>query len=272
MPTTRGYAAGMAEAGWDAERYAEAFSFIPERGRELVAWLDPRPGERILDLGCGTGALTAAIAAAGAQAEGVDQDAAMIALARREHPGIPFRQADAQRLRVAEPLDAVFSNAALHWMPDQDAVIAGVAAALRPGGRFVVEMGGRRNVAAIVAPLRAALEREGVPVARQPHPWVFPSPAEQAARLEAHGLELRRLSAFDRATPLEGGEHGMRDWLRMFAGAFLAAAPAGRAEALIAAVEDATRPQLFDGERWVADYVRLRFVAVRVASGGGAGA
>ena len=135
-------------------------------------------------------------------------------------------------------------------------------------------MGGRRNIAAILAPLRAALEREGLPVARQPHPWVFPSPAEQAARLEAHGLELRRLSAFDRATPLEGGADGMRDWLRMFAGAFLAAVPADRAEALITAVETAARPQLFDGERWVADYVRLRFVAVvavhPVASAGGA--
>ncbi len=254
----------MPEPGWDAERYAEAFAFVPRRGRELLVWLDPRPGERILDLGCGTGALTAAIGDAGAEVEGVDQDAAMIALARREHPGIAFRQADGQRLRVDEPLDAVFSNAALHWMPDQDAVIASVARALRPGGRFVVEMGGRRNVAAILAPLRAALEREGLPVARQPRPWVFPSPAEQAARLEAHGLELRRLSAFDRATPLEGGADGMRDWLRMFAGAFLAAVPADRAEVLITAVETAARLQLFDGERWVADYVRLRFVAVRV--------
>ena len=155
------------------KRYAEAFSFVPRRGRELLVWLDPRPGERILDLGCGTGALTAAIGDAGADVEGIDQDPAMLALARREHPGVAFRRADAQRLRVAEPLDAVFSNAALHWMPDQDAVIAAVARALRPGGRFVVEMGGRRNIAAILAPLRAALEREGLPVARQPQPWVL---------------------------------------------------------------------------------------------------
>ena len=248
---------------WDAERYAEAFSFVPERGRDLVAWLDPRPGERVLDLGCGTGALTAAIAAAGAEAEGVDRDEAMLTVARREHPGIRFRRLDAREISVDRPLDAVFSNAALHWMPDQDAVIGGVAAALRPGGRFVVEMGGRRNIATIVAPLRAALAEVGVPLEQQPAPWVFPSPAEQCARLEAHGFEVRRLAYFDRATPLEGGARGMRDWLQMFATAFLAAAPEGRADDVVAAVEQATRPQLFRDGQWVADYVRLRFLAVR---------
>ena len=249
---------------WDAQRYAEAFSFVPERGRDLVGWLDPQPGERVLDLGCGTGALTAAIAACGAEVEGVDQDEAMLDLARREHPGISFRQADGQSFTVDRPLDAIFSNAALHWMPDQDAVIARAAAALRPGGRFLVEMGGKRNIATIVAPLRAALAESGVPRREQPEPWVFPSPGEQCARLEAHGFELRRLAYFDRPTPLEGGAAGMRDWLRMFARAFVAATPPDRLNDVLSAVEDATRPQLFHEHRWVADYVRLRFLAVRV--------
>lgn len=249
---------------WDAERYAAAFSFVAERGRDLVAWLDPQPGERVLDLGCGTGALTAAIAALGAQVEGVDRDEAMLTVARREHPGIPFRRVDARQLQVDPPLDAVFSNAALHWMPDQDAVIGAVAATLRPGGRFVVEMGGRRNIATIVAPLRAALARAGVPPALQPAPWVFPGPAEQCARLESHGFEVHRLAYFDRATPLEGGARGMRDWLQMFAPAFLAMVPEDRADEVVTAVEQATRPQLFHDGQWVADYVRLRFLAVRV--------
>lgn len=250
---------------WDAETYADAFAFIPARGRELLAWLRPQAGERILDLGCGTGALTAAIAESGAAVEGVDQDAAMLALARREHPDLAFRQADGQALCADEPLDAVFSNAAMHWMPDQDAVIGAVAEALRPGGRFVVEMGGRRNIAAILAPLRAALAAAGLPFEAQPHPWVFPSPAEQAARLEAHGFELRRLAYFDRATPLEGGAEGMQIWLRMFAREFIAACPAGQWEAVARAVEEQARAALYDGERWVADYVRLRFLAVRVS-------
>jgi len=251
-------------SGWDAERYAEAFSFVPEGGRNLVAWLDPQPGERVLDLGCGTGALTAAIAGLGAEVEGVDRDEAMLAVARRAQPGLSFRRADAQTLTVDGLLDAVFSNAAMHWMPDQDAVIARVAAALRPGGRFVVEMGGRRNIAAIIAALQAALAAAGLPRAQQPYPWVFPSPAEQCARLEAQGFEVRRLAYFDRPTPLEGGEQGMRDWLQMFVPAMLSVAPQGRAADVVAAVERTTRPALFRDGQWVADYVRLRFLAVRV--------
>ena len=251
-------------SAWDAERYAEAFSFVPDRARDLIAWLDPQPGERVLDLGCGTGALTAAIASLGAAVEGVDRDAAMLAVAQREHPGIPFRQGDGQTLVVDGLLDGVFSNAAMHWMADQDAVVRRVAAALRPGGRFVVEMGGRRNIATIVAPLQAALVAAGVPRDRLPWPWVFPSPAEQSARLEAHGFEVRRLAYFDRPTPLEGGAAGMGDWLRMFAPALLAAAPPGREADIVSAVEEAIRPALFRDGQWVADYVRLRFLAVRV--------
>ena len=223
-------------SAWDAERYAAAFSFVSERGRDLIAWLDPQPGERTLDLGCGTGELTAAIANCGAEVEGADQDEAMLTLARLEHPGIAFRQADGQRFSGDAPLDAVFSNAALHWMSDQDAVIRSAAAALKPGGRFVVEMGGKRNIATIVAPLRAALEEAGVPRAEQPEPWVFPSPAEQSTRLEQHGFEVRRLAYFDRPTPLEGGDAGMRDWLRMFARAFVEATPPEELEAVLRAV------------------------------------
>jgi hypothetical protein len=158
----------------------------------------------------------------------------------------------------------VFSNAALHWMTDQDAMIARVAAAVRPGGRFVAEMGGHRNIATIVAPLQAALAAAGVPRDAQPWPWVFPSPAEQCTRLESNGFEVRRLRYFDRPTPLEGGERGMAGWLRMFASALLAAAPSGQEPDIVAAVEQATRSELFQDGQWVADYVRLRFLAVRV--------
>ncbi|PZC44502.1 MAG: Trans-aconitate methyltransferase [Chloroflexi bacterium] len=251
-------------SAWDAQTYADDFSFVAASARDLIEWLGPQSGEKILDLGCGTGALSATIAESGAVVEGVDQDASMLALAAREHPGIAFRQADGQALRVDAPLDAVFSNAALHWMPDQDAVVRSVAAALRPGGRFVAEMGGKRNIAAILAPLRAAMAEAGVPVAQQPQPWVFPSPAEQASRLEAQGFEVRRLAYFDRPSPFEGGMDGMRGWLQMFARAFSAVCPADRWEQVVRAVEDGARDQLFDGERWVGDYVRLRFLAQRV--------
>jgi SAM-dependent methyltransferase len=253
---------GLNAGDWDAAAYAERFSFVPEGGRDLVAWLDPQPSERILDLGCGTGTLAAAIAATGAHVEGVDRDEAMLQHALREHPGISFWQGDGQELTTERPFDAVFSNAALHWIPDQDAVTGAVAGALRPGGRFVVEMGGRRNIAAIEGPLRVALADAGLPLDQQPRPWVFPSPAEQCARLERHGFEVRRLAYFDRPTPLEGGEPGLRDWLRMFGAMYLAAAPMGREEVVVESVIKAARPALFQSGRWVADYVRLRFLAV----------
>ena len=251
-------------AAWDAEQYAQAFSFVPEMARDLVDWLDPQPGERILDLGCGTGALTAAIAASGALVEGVDRDQRMLAVARRGHPGIPFRRADAQDFTLAEPVDAVFSNAVLHWVPDQERAFGRVAAALKPGGRFVAEMGGRRNIDIVKGALRAALAAAGVPRERQPQLWYFPTPGQQCTRLEEQGLEVRRLAYFDRPTPLEPGEQGLRDWLRMFAGPLLELVPAARREGVLTAVEEATHADLYREDRWVVDYVRLRFLAVRV--------
>ena len=235
--------------------------------------LDPRPGERVLDLGCGTGRLAADIAAGGAEAVGVDRDAAMIAAARERfppsaHPSLAFVRGDGEALGrvagLAGPFDAVFSNAALHWMTRPDAVLRGVGALLRPGGRLVAELGGRGNVAAIERALRDALAAEGAPPARRA--WFFPGVAEYAALLERHGFEPRLLTLFDRPTPLEGGEGGMAAWLRMFARPWLAGLPAARAAAVLARAEEALRPALWRGGGWVADYRRLRVAAVRGAA------
>lgn len=243
---------------WDPDRYARNAAFVPELGRSLLEWLAPQAGERILDLGCGDGTLTAEIAAAGAEVVGVDASTEQVAAARAR--GLDVRVADGARLPFAAEFDAVFSNAALHWMTDPNAVIAGVGRALRPGGRFVGEMGGAGNVARITAALLAALERRGVG-AEGVVPWYFPTPEDYRARLEAHGFAVERMQHFPRPTPLPGDFAG---WLETFGEAFLARVPADERAAFVAEVTEALAPDLRRaGGTWTADYVRLRFLARR---------
>ena len=176
---------------WQAERYARNARFVAELGQPVVELLAPRPGERVLDLGCGDGALTKRLAELGCEVVGVDAGPDMVRAARTL--GLDARPADAHDLPFAREFDAVFSNAALHWMKrDPDAVVAGVAKALRPGGRFVGEMGGHGNVAAITVALLAVLERRGLD-GRAARAWYFPTPAAYRARLEAHGFKVETI-------------------------------------------------------------------------------
>ena len=241
---------------WDPERYARTARFVSDLGAPVLDLLAPQPGERILDLGCGDGVLTAELVARGCVVVGVDASAAQVEAARGR--GLDARVMSGEHLGFDAEFDAVFSNAALHWMHAADAVIAGVRRALLPGGRFVGELGGHGCVAQIVAALRAALVAQGI----DPEPirqWYFPTDDEYRKRLEAGGFNVRSIALFPRPTPLPGD---IADWLETFAQAFLAAAP-DRA-ALLDAVRTALAPALraADG-RWTADYVRLRFAAER---------
>lgn len=245
---------------WDADRYDGDHAFVYEYGEAVVEWLAPAPGERILDLGCGTGHLTAAIAATGADVVGLDRSREMLTTARTEHPELSFVRADAQTFAFAEPFDAVFTNAALHWMDDPAQVIESVAGTLRPGGRFVGEFGGRGNVSAIVEAVTAELESRGDEV---PDPWYFPSVGEFSTALEGQGLEVRRAELFDRPVELEGGDTGLRSWLAMFGDSLLAPVARNDRESVVSAVEDRLRSEQYRDGSWVADYRRLRFLAVR---------
>lgn len=247
---------------WDAGLYERSFGFVADYGQSLVDLLDPRPGERVVDLGCGIGSLTAALAGRGARVLGLDSSAAMVHEARRRHPELEFEVADGQLFAVREQFDAVFSNAALHWMTDPGAVIARVYTALRPGGRFVAEMGTAGNCATIIEAVAAARAELGAPGAPNA-PWYFPTPAEQAAHLEAGGFEVCWLHCFDRPTPLTDCPDGVADWLRMFGSELLRDLPSALADRLTARVNELTAPTLRRDGTWVADYRRLRFVAVR---------
>jgi SAM-dependent methyltransferase len=261
------------ENGWDAVGYDASFSFVTAYGAPLLDLLEARAGERILDVGCGTGHQAAALADLGAEVVGIDSDAAMLDLARDAHPGLVVHQVDAQDAESlhsavgGSSFDAVLSNAALHWMPRQDDVLAALAAVLRPGGRLVVEMGGRGNVARITEAIRAARGEVGLDPAAASS-WTFPSAGEQASRLERHGFDVRLVQLYDRITPLDPGSTGA-DWARMFGAALVDDVPRSARlsfdHAVDARARDLGLDRRPDGEPgWWIDYVRLRFLAVRV--------
>jgi SAM-dependent methyltransferase len=243
---------------WSPERYARNARFVADLGEPVLDLLDPRPDERILDLGCGDGVLTARIAERGARVLGVDSSPELLAAARER--GITVQLVDGQRLTFAGEFDAVFSNAAIHWMRDHDAVIAGVYRALRPGGRFVAELGGHGNVAAIVVALGAVLARRGGD-ARARSPWTFPSPEHFRTQLEAAGFTVETIALHPRPTPLPTDMHG---WLATFGDAFFAGMERAERDAAVDEAVALLEPALRDADgRWTADYVRLRFRAVR---------
>jgi trans-aconitate methyltransferase len=242
---------------WDPETYRRHAGFVAELGRPAVELLAPRPGERVLDLGCGDGRLTEMLVAAGCRVIGVDASAPQVEAARAR--GLEARVMDGQALAFREEFDAVFSNAALHWMKRPRRVLEGVWSALRPGGRFVGEFGAKDNVAAVTRAIDEALRRRGLSYADR-DPWYYPAADEYRAELEAAGFEVRHLETFARPTPLPGQ---MTAWLETFAGAFLSALPPAERSAFCREIESALIPTLFRDGLWFVDYVRLRFHAVK---------
>jgi SAM-dependent methyltransferase len=243
---------------WDPERYARNARFVADLGAAVVELLAPQAGERILDLGCGDGVLTAKLAAMRCDVIGVDASAAQVAAAQKL--GVDARVLDGEHLAFNNEFDAVFSNAALHWMCRPDEVIAGVHRALRPAGRFVAEMGGYGCVAKIKKALVDALNRRGID-GESAAPWYFPTVEDYSARLQNAGFAIRYIALIPRPTPLPGDVTG---WLETFAESFTSRLPAAEGPAYISEVQEALRPQLCDAlGKWTADYVRLRFSATK---------
>ncbi len=244
---------------WNPEIYARDARFVSDLGAPVLDLLAPQPGERILDLGCGDGVLTAKLQSLGCDVFGVDASAAQVEATRKL--GVPAQTIDGENLPFDNEFDAVFSNAALHWMRNNpDAVISGVKKSLRPSGRFVAEMGGARCVEKIRTALIAALDRRNID-GKSADLWFFPTVEDYSARLTRAGFAIDYIALIPRPTPLPGD---VIAWLRVFAHNFTDKLPGPDREPYLAEVQESLRPQLCDESgKWTADYTRLRFKATK---------
>lgn len=250
------------KCNWNAQLYDDKHSFVWKLAAGVLELLDPQPGERIVDLGCGTGHLTDKIAEAGAEVIGVDLSPEMIAQAREKYPALRFEVMDARELALNGRFDAVFSNATLHWINEPERVITGIMKLLKPGGRFVAEFGGKGNTGELLKAVERIRTKRAWP-GPMPHPWYYPTIAEYSALVEKHGLEVTYAMLFDRPTPLDDGESGLRNWLDMFGASFMASLSESTRNQLKDEIERELRPILFRDGHWVMDYRRLRIVAKR---------
>jgi SAM-dependent methyltransferase len=243
---------------WDPQAYERNGAFVHGLAGGVLEWLNAEMGEYILDLGCGDGQLSQRIASTGAQVLGADASAEMVAAARER--GMEAEQANAEALPFRDgTFDAVFSNAVLHWVQDQDAMMAQVRRVLKPCGRFVAEMGGHGNVAAIRVALMAVLERHGFGD-REEGVNYYPTAQSYEARLKRHGLRAEQIAVIPRPTKLP--ESGMEGWLRTFRRGVLDGLPKDVRETVVRETTELLAPALRDeAGNWIADYVRLRFVA-----------
>lgn len=247
---------------WDEKHYEDNFSFVHRYGQEVLELLDAEPGATVLDLGCGNGALTQVLHDLGYQAIGLDDSADMIAGAREGHPDLTFMQANAIDFSLETPVDAIFSNAVLHWIDEanQPSLMRSVARALKPGGQFVFECGGFGNASLIHGTLAKSFASRGL---TYQVPQYFPTIGQYATLLEAAGFKVVFATLFDRFTPLVGDD-GVADWIRTFQQKAFEGMSEAEREEIIHEVAEATKPELFVDGVWYADYVRLRMKAIKL--------
>lgn len=243
---------------WDPQQYEQHGAFVHGLAGGVMEWLAALPGERILDLGCGDGQLTRRIMATGATVAGLDSSPQMAAAAQAL--GIDVTVGSAETIPFDScSFDAVFSNAALHWVRDHGAMLSGVKRVLKPGGRFVAEFGGHGNIAAIRVAMRAALERFGFSGSKDDVNY-YPTPQIYSRRLEEHGFTVEQMALIPRPTPLLEG--GMSGWIRTFRRGVLESLPEDVRDKVVDEAARLLAPVLCDEEgNWTADYVRLRFIA-----------
>lgn len=242
---------------WDAEKYKQDFMFVPEYGAAVLDLLDAAPGARVVDLGCGNGALTRQLADRGYQVLGVDASPEQPALARQAYPDLTFREGNALDFALEQPADAIFSNAVLHWIDadKQQAMLDHIASQIRPDGLFVCEFGGKGCAEHVHAELERRFAAHGLHYRRT---FYFPTIGEYAPLLEKAGFRVEYATLFDRPTR-QVGPDGLADWIRMFDTAPFADVEPALADTIIAETVDALRPVLYHDDAWYVDYVRIRF-------------
>jgi trans-aconitate methyltransferase len=248
---------------WNAELYDDKHAFVFKYGENVLELLDVKAGERILDIGCGTGHLTKKIKDLGADVLGTDLSADMVSKAKALYPDVEFKVEDASSFNYDGQFDAIFSNATLHWVKDHDGMMRSVYNSLKPGGRFVAEMGGKGNVGKLIAATRQVLLKHGYHRQAETQIWYFPSLGEYTSHLERHGLRVTYAAHFDRKTPLQDADQGVAKWIMMFAPLYLVGIPQTEKEQMLTEMIEILEPYYNENGQWYADYKRLRFVAVK---------
>ncbi len=252
----------MPEIKWNAGLYDEKHGFVAKYGEDVLEWLQPQKDERILDVGCGTGTLTNKISERGADVTGLDASEDMIKKASSSYSNLKFFVKDATNFSFEEPFDAVFSNATLHWIHEQEKALHCIYNSLKNGGRFVFEMGGKHNVESIHNAIKQAVAEAGYQDAIPSASNYFPSVAEQYLLLEKVGFTVSDVAYFQRPTALVG-EEGMKNWIIQFGTFFFAGIPAETADKAINRAVEKLRPTNYRESIWYGDYVRLRIKAVK---------
>ncbi|HWL25545.1 MAG TPA: methyltransferase domain-containing protein [Ureibacillus sp.] len=247
---------------WNANLYDQSHYFVSKYGNSLIELLEPRAGESILDLGCGTGDLTNTLFEIGVNVIGIDKSVNMIGEAINKYPHLQFNVQDATTMDYKNTFDAVFSNATLHWVHPPKKVAERIYKSLKSGGRFVAEFGGKGNVQIITNEIINGIIKDAHEFNIENNPWYFPSIGEYTSLMEDVGFRVTLAQHFDRPTPLVG-EEGLKNWIRMFGSQLFKGIHPERVEHIITGVETALKSQLYDGENWVADYKRIRVIGVK---------
>jgi trans-aconitate methyltransferase len=248
---------------WNAHLYDNKHSFVFKYGEDLVEALEPQAGERILDLGCGTGYLASVIAASGANVVGIDSSLEMVTKAKEQYPELEFKVQSATDFHFDEHFDAIFSNAVLHWVLQKEMAIDCMYRNLKKSGRIVLEMGGKYNVEKIVTALQASLIKHGFSENAAIPLWYFPSLSEYTSLLEKRGFRVTYAAHFNRETKLNDTENGIKDWVKMFGSTFLKGIDETVVDTILTEVQDALKPTQYRNGEWYADYKRLRVIAIK---------
>ena len=252
----------MSKDLWNAALYDQQHQFVSNYGNDLIELLNPKQGENVLDLGCGTGDLANTIHSMGVAVIGIDHSTNMVEQAKIKYPEIPFYVMDANTLSYDNTFDAVFSNATLHWIKTPQNVLESIYGSLKPGGRFVAEFGGSGNVQTITDELILQIQQAGITFTDEQFPWYFPTIGQYTTLMESVGFTVGFASHFARPTKLNG-ENGLRNWIEMFSPSLFEQMDVKVKESIIAATTKNLTEKIYKNGNWYADYQRIRVLAVK---------
>lgn len=247
---------------WNANLYDIKHSFVSTYGNSLAELLAPKEGEKILDLGCGTGDLANKLFEYGVEVIGVDNSGNMVKQAIQKYPHIPFKVQDATNLDYHNEFDAVFSNATLHWVQPANQALKGIYQSLKKGGRFVAEFGGKGNVQTITDEIIQQIKEAGFDFKEEHFPWFYPSIAEYANLMEEAGFRVTFAQHFDRPTPLDG-DNGLKNWIDMFGNHMFNGISEHSKNEIVTKVENNLKEILYKESHWITDYKRIRVIGVK---------